>query len=37
MAKPDTPNFSLPARIMMGVLVVFVLLMILRVWLGIRL
>jgi hypothetical protein len=31
------PNFSLSARIVMGVLVVFVLLMILRVWLGIRL
>jgi len=37
MAKPDMPNFSLPARILMGVLAIAVVIMILRVWLGLRL
>jgi len=36
MAKPDMPNFSWPARILMGVLAILVVLMVLRVWLGLR-
>jgi len=35
MPKPDTPNFSLPARIFAGVVALLMIVLMLRWWLGI--
>jgi hypothetical protein len=35
MAKPDTPNFSLPARIAVGAVALLMIYIMLHLWLGI--